>query len=189
MQIKEEKWRPIVGYEEFYEVSDNGRVRSKIKNTRIRDKESGIMRQKYDTKGYLRVNLTKDGKRKAWLVSRLVAMVFVANPKNYKIVGHDDDVKTNNNAGNLYWTTQLENNHHNGKMERFQKMHNEKIKEIASKLSIAVISKNIYTGEEKIFPSMQETQAHGFCPAKVSTCCSGKRKTHRNHEWRKLDAK
>ena len=42
-------------------------------------------------------------------VHRLVAIYFIQNPDNYKIVGHKDNDKTNNIADNLYWTTTSEN--------------------------------------------------------------------------------
>ena len=93
---KGEAWRPVVGYEGLYEVSLIGRVRSNIPSTRIADKLHKIMRQKVDDHGYLRVNLTKNKTAKAWLVSRLVAEAFIPNPNGYPMVGHNDDVKTNN---------------------------------------------------------------------------------------------
>ena len=40
---------------------------------------------------------------------RLIAEAFIPNPNHYKIVGHYDNDKTNNNVSNLYWTTIQEN--------------------------------------------------------------------------------
>ena len=111
----QEEWRPCVGYEGLYEVSNQGRVRSLRKDTRIIDKENRIMKQKLDGHGYYRVNLNKDKRMKAYLVSRLVAEAFIPNPLGLPQVGHNDDNKTNNHASNLYWTNSKENNHHNGK--------------------------------------------------------------------------
>ena len=183
--MENEEWRDVVGYEGLYQVSSIGRVRSLRENTRIVDKENGIMRQKYDRRGYLRVNLHKDGKCKALLVSRLVAMAFIDNPDNYPVVGHMDDNKTNNTVENLYWTTQKENHYHNGKFERFLASHNEKIFQIASALSTPVISTDIFTGEEKWFKSMQEaSKTVGAESNKISMCCNGKRKSHRGMAWR-----
>lgn len=153
-----EIWREIPGYEGLYEVSNTGRIRSLRPKTRIADKEGGIMRQKYDIKGYLRVNLHKEGKCRAELVSRKVAEAFIPNPNNYPEVGHDDDCKTNNAVENLYWTTR----------------------------SIPVVGTNIKTGEEIAFSSMQEASRNGFDSGKVSECCSGKRGSHHGYTWRKL---
>lgn len=183
--MADEVWRDVVGYEGLYQVSSIGRVRSLRNKTRIVDKENGIMRQKFDCRGYLRVNLHKGGECKALLVSRLVAMAFIKNPYNYPVVGHMDDVKTNNSVGNLYWTTPRENNYHNGKMERFHELHNKKISQIADALSTPVVSTDIRTGEESFFKSMQEASKRtGADSGKISMCCNGKRNSHNGMTWR-----
>lgn len=182
-----EEWKDVVGYEGLYEVSDMGRIRSKRKNTRIKDKENRIMKQKFDDKGYLRINLTRDKKQKSLLVSRIVAEAFVKNPfpEKLKVVGHENDIKTQNMACNLYWTDARENNFHNGKMDRLHKIHNEKIKQIARKLSTPVIGTSNNDGIEIKFQSMQEAERSGFSQSKISGCCAGKRKTHKGYTWRK----
>lgn len=181
-----EIWKPVKGYEGLYEVSNIGRVKSKRANTRIADKTDRIMKQKVDSHGYYRVNLYKNGKMKAYIVSRMVAEAFIPNPTNLPQVGHANDDQTNNTVENLYWTDSKENNNHNGKMEKFQKLHNEKIRLIAEKLSIKVIGTNIATGEKQFFNSMQETEKYGFVPAKVSMCVNGKSMTHRGYKWERM---
>lgn len=179
-----EVWKSVVGYEGLYEVSNYGRIRSLIKNTRIRNAD-GLMKFKYDNHGYYRVNLTKNKTQKTELVSRLVATAFIPNPNGLPHVGHEDDNKNNNSVSNLYWTDAAENNNHNGKMERFQAIHRKKISIIAEAISNPVIGRNIKTGKEIKFPSMQEAQRNGFDCGKISMCCSGKRKSHKGYEWRK----
>lgn len=182
----EEIWRPVVGYEEFYEVSSIGKVRSLRDNTRIVDETNRIMKQKFDNKGYLRVNLHKNGKSKSEIVSRLVAKAFIENPNGLKEVGHDNDIKTDNRVGNLYWTDSKENNHHNGKYERFYKLHCEKMDIIVDKISTPVIGTNKVTGEETYFKSIQEAKkAINNRAAKISECCAGKRKSAQGYYWRK----
>ena len=167
-------------------VSSFGRVKSLYTKTRVADKTERIMRQKYDQRGYLRVNLHKDGKCKAELVSRLVAMAFVPNTNGLPMVGHDDDNKTNNNVSNLYWTDAKENNHHNGKMERFHADHIKKIDLIAETLSIPVIATDPKTGNETWYSSMQcANRIGGFDVGKISMVCAGKRKRHGGYYWRK----
>lgn len=183
---RRELWKPVKGYEEFYEVSNLGRVRSKRTNTRIADKTDRVMKQKVDNHGYFRVNLYKDKRMKACLINRLVAEAFIPNPGNLPQVGHANDDKNNNTVENLYWTDSKENNHHNGKMERFHKLHNEKIGLIAEKLSIKVVGTNIETGGKQFFNSMQETEKYGFVPAKVSLCVNGKSMSHRGYKWERM---
>lgn len=42
-------------------------------------------------------------------VNRIVAETFIPNPDNLPVVGHRNNIKTQNNVENLYWTTLSEN--------------------------------------------------------------------------------
>lgn len=88
-----EIWKDIEGYEDLYEVSDEGNVRNK--NT------GRILKPNKTHKGYLYVNLCKDGISKHKLIHRLVAQAFIPNPLNLLEVNHIDENKTNNNVENL----------------------------------------------------------------------------------------
>jgi hypothetical protein len=66
-----------------------------------------------DAKGYMRVQLYRTGgKQITRKVHRLVAEHFIPNPGHLRQVNHIDGVKTNNQVGNLEWTTQAENMAH-----------------------------------------------------------------------------
>lgn len=52
-------------------------------------------------------NLNK--KRITFRVHRMVAKYFVENPNNLDIVGHKNNIKSDNRKENLYWTTTSEN--------------------------------------------------------------------------------
>lgn len=189
-KFSDEEWKSVVGYEGLYEVSNYGRVRSLRKNTRIKNKREKIMCLKDDKHGYYRVNLTKGKTHKATLVSRMVAEAFIPNPNNMPVVGHMDDIKKNNHVSNLYWTDQKENNHHNGKMERFIQKHNEKISIISNALSIPVIATDIITGEETHYKSMQEaSRILKVNSGHISQCCNGKRNMAYKKKWRFADGK
>ena len=144
------------------------------------------MRQKRDNHGYMRVNLHKDGVCKSELVSRLVAKAFIPNPNNLPHVGHNDDIKSNNHVSNLYWTDYKENNYHNGKLERFQAAHNDKIDIIADKLSVSVKAIALDGSHELIFNSMQEAGRQGFDSGKISMCVNGKRNKHKGYYWERI---
>lgn len=116
-----ELWRAICGYEGYYEVSNTGKVRSvdrivydKNGNRRILcGRPMKLTRTKgKDGNGYMVVNLRKHGISKVSLVHILVAVAFIPNPQNYPMVNHIDGDKTNNDAGNLEWTTYRYNNLH-----------------------------------------------------------------------------
>ena len=109
-----EKWLPIPGFENRYEASTHGRIKSVSryvngkhgKNTKP-IKET-ILKHKIDTL-YLRVTLYNDGIKKTFLVHRLVADTFIPNPNNFPMVLHKDDNPLNNNVDNLMWGTPLDN--------------------------------------------------------------------------------
>lgn len=121
-----EVWRPIEGYEGIYEVSSYGRVRSMerdvsfyINGTLVtHPKPSVIRKTKMERKGYLRLNLCKDGVKKFYSVHRLVAKAFIPNPHNLPQVNHKDENKLNNHVDNLEWCTCEENAKYGTRNER-----------------------------------------------------------------------
>lgn len=90
-----ELWKEIKGYEGYYEISSFGKVRSIRRNK--------ILKTEISPKGYERVGLMKQGKRKVYRVHRLVAEMFIENPCNYPQINHIDENKTNNIVNNLEW--------------------------------------------------------------------------------------
>lgn len=99
-----EEWRPVVGYEGLYEVSNTGQVRSLDKYDSInRFYEGRILKLFADRLGYLRVQLYSNSKRKSFLVHRLVAQAFIPNPDNLPQVNHRDEDPSNDNVENLEW--------------------------------------------------------------------------------------
>lgn len=113
-----EIWKDIQGYEDLYQVSNLGNVRSK--DRRVVNHKSGSTRvcagmllNAWDNgNGYLVVSLSKQRKRKNHYVHRLVASAFVENPDNKKCINHTDFDTRNNRASNLEWCTQKENVNH-----------------------------------------------------------------------------
>lgn len=110
---KDEKWLPVVGYEELYEVSNLGRVRNK---------HGRPVSQSVQVSGYKRVTLSKDNKPSTKLVHRLVAEAFIPNPNGYNIVNHKDENKLNNIVTNLEWCTQSYNTEYS-KNSNISKVH------------------------------------------------------------------
>jgi len=102
-------WKPVVGYEGLYEVSDTGQVRSLPRNGTV--SYSRILRPN-NVRGYLQVALQKNGKRKDFKVHRLVADAFIPNPERKRTVNHIDGNKGNNRVENLEWATDSENQLH-----------------------------------------------------------------------------
>ena len=98
-----EEWKPILGYEGYYEVSNLGRVRSLdrvVHNSRYGDMiiKSRFLKFGYNKKGYLGVHLCKGGTNNTLRVNRLVAMAFLPNPENKREVNHKNGIKDDNRA-------------------------------------------------------------------------------------------
>ena len=109
-------WKPVVGYEGLYEVSDSGQVRSISKHDRLgRFKEGKVKSSCNNGTGYLVVNLKVDGKQKMKTVHRLVAEAFIPNLEGKRCINHKDGNKQNNCVENLEWCTHSENNIHSFK--------------------------------------------------------------------------
>lgn len=115
------QWRTIDGYEGYYEVSDNGDVRSLDRfvpngNYSVRKIQGRMMKltQSYGRNhdGYFVVNLRKNHTAKVIPVHRLVAETFIPNPDNLPTVNHKDGDKANNRVSNLEWASYSENNVH-----------------------------------------------------------------------------
>ena len=103
-----EVWRPVLGYEGLYLVSDLGRVKSldmyvRTKGEATALRKGRILTQIRDELGYCKVTLCKNGIHKDFKVHRIVAIVFVPNPVGYNIVNHKDRNPANNAASNLEW--------------------------------------------------------------------------------------
>ena len=111
--LKEWKNVNISGYEEFYEVSSDGEIKSK--------RSGKIMKQQVDASGYKTISLHLNKKNKAYKVHRLVALAFIPNPNNLPIVNHKDENKKNNRIDNLEWCDYKYNNNYGTKKERISK--------------------------------------------------------------------
>ena len=108
-----EEWRPVLGYEGVYEVSDQGRVRSVPRTDRRGSRwkgklRSGVPQGKY---GHVGVMLFKDRKGVKKYVYRLVLEAFVGPCPAGHEACHNDGDTANNCLTNLRWGTRQDNVH------------------------------------------------------------------------------
>lgn len=108
-----EVWKPVIGYEEYYEVSSFGRVRSL---DRVIVDELGRVRRLKGVKvslnvnqGYNEIHLYKEGKRYPVKVCQLVLEAFVGLKPDGLIICHKNDVRFDDSLPNLYWGTWAQN--------------------------------------------------------------------------------
>ena len=168
----EEIWKDIKNYENYYQVSNLGRVRSldrTIKDIRSERLYKGkILKQSLCNWGYLTVSLKKSSKSKKFLVHRLVAEAFLPNPDMLEVVNHKDENKLNNCVSNLEWSTLKDNMLYSKR---------------SNKRSILQYDK---TGKFiKIWNSITEAAEHFKVDISLlSQCLSGKNASAANYVWR-----
>lgn len=177
---KMEEWRDIKGYEGYYQVSNEGRIKG-MKRTIIssigiirRVKES-IRKTIKDKNGYLSVQLCKDGKAQCFFIHRLVATAFLPNPNNYPVVNHKDENPSNNfvwvnsdgsvdpERSNLEWCDSSYNNTYGSRIEKVNK-----------KTSKKVLQYSLQGILLKEYQSVSEAARElGFNHQLISACCRG----------------
>jgi hypothetical protein len=116
--MQSSEWRPVVGYEGFYEVSDQGQVRSLDRNIEQASRNGTVytrfifgqvMNPTVGNHGYPHVTLRRSGTSKLSVVHRLILEAFVGPCPDGMEACHDNDMKTDNRLVNLRWDTSKAN--------------------------------------------------------------------------------
>ena len=189
-----EEWKDIKGFEGFYQVSNEGRIRSldRIDTRKNGDKihyKGKIIKQAENSKGYKRVCLKKNNNSSVVFVHRLVAFHFVKNQDESKntIVNHLDSNFRNNKADNLEWTTLKGNTQHALLKGRFKRIPQwlENLHKSQEKTYRPVVAYDPKTNEIVAeYKSVNESRKDGYQPSCVCVCCKNKRKLHKGLIWK-----
>ncbi|WP_052493601.1 NUMOD4 domain-containing protein [Levilactobacillus brevis] len=110
-----EIWKDIPGFEKKYQVSNLGRIKSLDRMRRKHHYPGRVLNttKRLTHDGYARVPIRDDfGKQHEYRVNKLVATVFIPNPKGKSSINHIDGNKLNNAVCNLEWVTRSENMKH-----------------------------------------------------------------------------
>ena len=111
-----EIWKDIPGYENRYQISSRGRIRSmprQICNSiNCRSLPEKIVNPYKNGNGYLFIYLYAEGSRKKFYIHRLVAFVFIPDGDPALEVNHRNKDRCNNCLSNLEWMTTKENAYH-----------------------------------------------------------------------------
>lgn len=107
-ELATEEWRPVVGWEGRYEVSNLGRV--KTPNYRGSGRERLFCPVAADGHGYVHVHLRRP--QRSVYIHVLVALAFLGPRPDGHGVNHIDGVKRNCRVINLEWVTPFENTRH-----------------------------------------------------------------------------
>lgn len=171
----------IPGYEGFYEVGDDGTIRSLDRIVYRSDTGKPllytgcVLQPSRDKYGYLNVYLSVNRKSKRFRVHRLVAEAFVQNPMNKRQVNHKDGNKENNHKDNLEWSTNQENQKH-AIDTGLKTIHT------GRKAARLLYTTFVISAENEIIHicnGNKELEEAGFDFRLVSDVCLGKRRSHR----------
>lgn len=113
----EEVWKDVIGYEENYQVSNKGNIRSKdrwyntpyLKNVHVVFRKGAAVKPRPNKYGYLTVCLKKNSKGKTFPIHKLVALAFIENVSGKTCIDHINGNRTDNRVENLRWVTIKEN--------------------------------------------------------------------------------
>lgn len=161
-----EKWKDIIGYEGYYQISNFGNVKNVQTNK--------ILIGDTNNAGYKRVTLYKPIKKR-FFIHRLVAFYFCDGYKENLVVNHKDGNKQNNHYDNLEWVTRSENDLHAYKMN-LRQVHPSQFKH-----SILAYDKNTkilvkeYQNIQECCDDLQVARSN------VYNCCNGKQQTCRGY--------
>lgn len=123
----QEIWKPIPGYEGYYEASTKGCIRSVDRTIILKDRlgndrpslyKGRILKpcsktyERSNIKQRFQVALSIDSKLKTWDVHKLIALTFIPNPSNHDTVNHIDGDTFKNHIENLEWISKADNNRH-----------------------------------------------------------------------------
>lgn len=174
-----EIWKDVIGYENLYQVSNFGRVKSldmKLPYKRhskqtYRIRKGKILSQVQMKNGYLRVEMSKNGEHKLNLVHRLVAQAFIPNKNNFREVNHINCIKSDNRVQNLEWVSSSQNKIHafENKLYKIEK-------------HILQIKDGSIINEYK---SAKECERQtGFLAQNIGKVALGKRKSAYGYQWK-----
>lgn len=196
-----EYWKPVVGFEGYYEVSNLNKVRSidrwiVYKNGAKHFCKGKLLKFSVSEDGYYRVHLTKNGHITNMNVHRIMAFAFLPIPEHLKKhigtqqlqINHKDENKQNNvifinddgsidyEKTNIEWCDSLYNNTYNDRHSKCAK----KIRESSTERYGKPVRQLTMDGElVAVYPSTREAaRATGFIKQGIMIACHG-------GQWRK----
>lgn len=171
---EKEQWKPVVGYERLYEVSNLGRVKSLNYNHTGKER---LLKAWKNKDGYMFVVLMKDGVRKTCTVHRLVATAFITNHQGLPIINHKDENPENNKVNNLEWCSYSYNNSYNNRA-----------KKVGEKTSKPIFGISKINGLIVEYRSAKEAgKVLNIAPTSITACCKGKKKSAGGYVWHYLE--
>ena len=111
--MEQEIWKPIKGFEGFYEISNLGRAKSLERTYKTRNNKTWHVNEKFlkitPFHGYPAVVLSKNSVCRRYAIHRLIAEAFIPNPENKPFIDHINTNTMDYRLSNLRWVTAKEN--------------------------------------------------------------------------------
>lgn len=189
--MKGEVWKRVAGFETHYMVSSYGRVKSLKKRVYVNNGKCkySYLRKEYVMKpvktnvGYPQVTLHKNGCTRLTHIHRLVAEVFIPNPKKTPQVNHKDGNKQNNNVENLEWVTAQENSLHAHRELGIVVWHKHKTGASTPRYR-SVVQRTLDGDFVKVWEcGMDAVRTGTFDSGSITRCCQGVYKSHKGYKW------
>jgi hypothetical protein len=169
----DERWRPVVGWEGLYSVSDHGRVRKDSSTGTYR--AGRIMKPSPGQYGHLRVGLTRGGRQFRYGVHVLVLTAFRGPaPPGHMGRHFPDRDPANNRLDNLHWGTAKENQ--NDRV--FHGTHVRGERQWRAKLTAAAVAKIRALLAGRKHTQREIGQMFGVCNVAISLIKRGKNWKH-----------
>lgn len=159
------KWLPIKDYEDLYEVSNEGQIRSLCGRYGFHK----ILKQGKGSRGYSVVSLCRKGEQKTVNVHRIVAITFIPNPHNLPCINHKDGNRQNNSVSNLEWCSYYYNNVYGDRLTKSALKRGKPIMCIETKVK--------YASASDAYRKTGISQSH------ISACCNHKREKAGKLHW------
>ena len=175
----EEIWKSINETNGYYEISNLGNVRTIDRYARVCGGGKRLVNGKpikpmICSNGYLELQASVEGKRRIFMIHRLVAQYFIPNPNNLPEVNHKDENPQNNCADNLEWCTPKYNCNYGTRNQRcWDKVIKKPVKQLS--LDGKIIKQYISATEAQKCTGVDRTQ--------ISRVCKGKNITAGGYKW------
>ena len=161
--------RAIKGFEEYYKITNSGKVWSIRKNKFLKSFDNG--------KGYQKVSLSVKGNKKQLYIHRLVASAFIENNNNLPQVNHKDENKKNNCSYNLEWVSVKDNVNYGTHNSRVAETLGKPVEQIDTQTGVVIA----------VFPSQSEAgRKTGIDSRRINKAVRGKAKTAGGYLWREI---
>lgn len=175
----QEIWKSVKGYENLYEISNYGRVKS----LKRQGTHEHILKQFDNSNGYMIVSLSKDNVQKTFPVHKLVANTFMNNTDSLRDINHIDGNKKNNYIDNLEFCSHSYNMKHAFKLGLNKTQHGY-LNPNAKKIIQYDLKGNYIKTWDCIIDAMKE---YNICRSSIHRCCTGVFKQTHGYIWRYAD--